>query len=501
MLSIPAAPVLQWNAQDIYIRCPYCERKHRHGTGICPTGFSGLTGHTRVSHCQTLARGICKYRLHYPFEDDSEPTSWEIDKEQGVFVTIGLPMHNSLDEDVDEDDRASISSDELPALRWNDGESSENKEPDESLEVTEQLQELSVNDHHPPELGPAKRDLSGEEVWEQEMRDPKHRLSLYVHYCLQNQPHEISSLMEKYDDDFLAATTRTGNNGIALAATEGHLRVLKWLHMQGCNINNQNCRGRTPLMIASLWGRVGVVEYLLKNGADATLRDKKRRNALDLALPSPRNNNERKRRLILHHEPPEADTHRRHIAIRLRAITGTIAQKTQPPIPERQRNTAGFFLNPPVGSQSNAVDYYVLDKRYLLPDAGKAIGRLHRGPLFHVISAMSGYSHSQWDPPAILDNLRWTNEVLKLARRLGIKVVELSYASHVEKQLMAFYVAKHVVLDDDDDKELQMVKPPGLPIEATIVVSKDVICPDCEDFIERVRAAVPMRLTIKCIKA
>ncbi|KAL8788542.1 MAG: hypothetical protein Q9213_001615 [Squamulea squamosa] len=441
MSSVPAAPVLQWDAQDIYIRCPYCEKDHKHGTGICPTGSPGLTGDTRVSHCQTRTRGIYQYRLHYPFEDDSELTSWEIDKERGVFVTIGLLMHNS----VDEDDCASISSDELPALGSN-----ENKEPDENLHVTEQLQNLSVNDQHRPGLDPAQSDLSGEEVWEQEMRDPKHRLSLYVHHCLQNEPHEISALMEKYNDDFLASTTRTGDNGIALAAVEGHLRLLKWLHEQGCNINNQNCRGRTPLMIASLWGRLGVVEYLLKNGADATLRDKKGRNALDLALPSPRNKNERQ-----------------DASIRLRAITGTVAEQMQPLMPQRQGNTAGFFMSPPVGSQPNAIDYYVLDKRYLLPDAGKAIGRLHRGPLFPVISAMSGYSHSQWDPLTILDNVRWTNEVLKLARRLGIKV-GLTYASHVEKQLMAFYVAKHVILADND-KELQRAKPPGLPIEATIV--------------------------------
>jgi len=66
----------------VRIRCPYCGRTHEHGIGI-RNASSQLTGQTRQSHCHVSGYlGSTQYRLHYPFEDDEEPTSWEIDKEQ-----------------------------------------------------------------------------------------------------------------------------------------------------------------------------------------------------------------------------------------------------------------------------------------------------------------------------------------------------------------------------------------------------------------------------------
>lgn len=491
MPSILAAHVLQWDARDVTIRCPYCQKKHHHGTGACKWNPSNLTGQSRVSHCGENFRGFDQYRLHYPFEDDTEPTSWEIEKEQGKFVTIGLPRHTSYDDD----DRASISDDEIRVVCEIDNEDSENEEPNKSLSLSDKVRGLSVGPRQPQIPASPEPRLSFDEKM---TRDQEYRFSVYVSHCILNEGVGIRALMANYNDDFLSVSDRTGNNGIALTAVEGHLQLLQWLHEQGCDIHNRNCRGRTPLMIASLWGRVHIVDYLLEKGADATLRDHKGRSALDLALPDPHNRNERKRRMVVYREPHEADRYRHRIAIQLQISLGTVPPAKYDPTPERQRNTTGFFLDSWSSSHSGAIDYYELDQRYSIPDARKAIGRLDRGPLFPVISAMSGYSHSEWDPLTVLDNAKWTEEVMDLGRRLNVPV-EQSYASHVEKQLLAFYVSKHVLLDDEH-MELQKVKPPGLPVGATIVVSKDKVCQNCRDFIRRILDLVPMRLTVKCIR-
>lgn len=104
-----------------------------------------------------------------------------------------------------------------------------------------------------------------------------------------------------------------------------------------------------------------------------------------------------------------------------------------------------MFLDPGSSSQSSAIHYYSLDQLNSVPNAGKAIGRLDRGPFFPIISAMSGYSHSEWDPCTTLDDAKWTAEVMNLAQRLNVPV-EQSYATHVEKQLLASNVSKHVCL-------------------------------------------------------
>lgn len=250
-------------------------------------------------------------------------------------------------------------------------------------------------------------------------------------------------------------------------------------------------------MAASLWGRVRVVEYLLTAGAKTTLQDHKGRTALDLALPSQRNTNERERRMTFCREPLDADKSRRYIATRLQAIAGTLPASRQK-VAESQISNSGLFLNPLSSSQRGVIDYFKLDKRYEIPDVGKAIGRLDRGPLFPVVSAMSGYSHSGLDT-TILDNERWTDEVLKLASHLNIEVLK-SYASHVEKQLLAYYVSKHVLLDGEF-KDLHKVAPPELPAAAKIVVSKDIVCQNCQIFIDQVRGLLSIDLTIKCLES
>lgn len=483
----------------VCIRCPYCGRTHEHGIGI-RNASSQLTGQTRQSHCHVSGYlGSTQYRLHYPFEDDEEPTSWEIDKEQRTFLTVGLDSGN----DHDENERANISEDERPVSCVNDEQGSESETLCKDSELNASLDAMRLGQEpQDPRLEPPRP--TADEIFQELMQDQDYRFKCYVSHCILNELHDVSILMKRYNDDFLGASDVNGNNGVALAAVEGHLKLVQWLHRKGCNIDSENCRKRTPLMAAALWGRLHIVDYLLKHGANANLKDHKGRSALDLALPSRRNSSERHRRLVDYHEPPEADLHRRHIAIRLEAVTGTSPCSITQAL-SAQKSSPGFLRNSINSSGQSVVHYYQLNKLYLIPDERKAIGRLDRGPLFPVISAMSGYSHSEWDTD-ILDNKKWTCEVQRLAMELGIHV-NRGFASHVEKQLVAFYVAKHVLLDSDNQDcfslggevgDLCDVQPPKPPIAGTILVSKDVVCRDCEDFIRQVKCHIQINLTVKC---
>lgn len=67
---------------------------------------------------------------------------------------------------------------------------------------------------------------------------------------------------------------------VYLAAFEGNLPVVKYLHGMGCDINKQSSLGRTALSKACYLGQVSVVEYLLSVKADFTLKDHKERSPM-----------------------------------------------------------------------------------------------------------------------------------------------------------------------------------------------------------------------------
>jgi ankyrin repeat protein len=88
-------------------------------------------------------------------------------------------------------------------------------------------------------------------------------------------------LLKTYKDDlFVNYRDARGINCIAQAAAEGHDEMIQFLHSKGGNLlDNVDCRGRTPLMESALWGRLKVVEFLLKHGANPRAKDRKGRNA------------------------------------------------------------------------------------------------------------------------------------------------------------------------------------------------------------------------------
>ena len=69
------------------------------------------------------------------------------------------------------------------------------------------------------------------------------------------------------------------------------------------------------------------------------------------------------------------------------------------------------------------------------------------------------------------------------------------FASHAEKQLVAFLINKHVLIETGDDELLQRAKPPVLFRKATILVSRPP-CGDCLQFIENVNTALDLMVSV-----
>ncbi len=55
----------------------------------------------------------------------------------------------------------------------------------------------------------------------------------------------------------------------------------------GANVNHKNKKGETPLMIAVRKGQVEIVETLLINNADLSVKDEEGRTAFDYAIIFP----------------------------------------------------------------------------------------------------------------------------------------------------------------------------------------------------------------------
>ncbi|RHZ44343.1 uncharacterized protein CDV56_102237 [Aspergillus thermomutatus] len=70
--------VLHWNASSVYVRCPFCERVHRHG-------FVDYEPGLRFSHCGNRASS---YRFYFPIDQQTGEVAYEIDKRNARFVNV-----------------------------------------------------------------------------------------------------------------------------------------------------------------------------------------------------------------------------------------------------------------------------------------------------------------------------------------------------------------------------------------------------------------------------
>lgn len=491
----PLALVTDWGSWSLRVVCPYCQRCHCHGLGRLP-----LTGQTRQAHCD---RSPGSYQLFYPFEEQSHAQySYRIDKARGLFVTVGVALPND-----DEDEESEAEESEEPDRDFQSSEAETGDSNHDQLQTLEnQVERLAIGNAETPEA------LSPDKIWEELMQDASHRQTVFNSDCIRNDLRGVASLLETYKDDpFVTYRDKDGDNCIALAAVEGHDKMIQFLHSRGGDLNNADSRGRTPLMVAALWGRLKAVDYLLEHGADPRAKDLKGHSAYFYSRPLRRMVRMREE-FSNCHESGEAETNRRFIALRLQAFEPATAADETASSGLLDELKVGRFITKTTESGTQ-IGFYEQRIAYDVPDRNKTVARLDRGPLFPVVSAASGW-RTDFATEHVLNNRLWRDRALELCQLIGYALPKDDkdeprwpgsfYASHAEKKLVAYYIFQHVILPSvfledvavdqrgewmQQDLRLQHLAAlcPRIPTVSTgIQVSRD-ICSDCQLFISRIR--------------
>ena len=76
------ADVQWWDSSNVQIRCPFCGKIHTHSFG------QSYDSNHRVSHCYTSSE-FHSYYFKYPFSQNPESTTYEIDKVNKRYVALG----------------------------------------------------------------------------------------------------------------------------------------------------------------------------------------------------------------------------------------------------------------------------------------------------------------------------------------------------------------------------------------------------------------------------
>lgn len=492
--QVPQALVLRWNSNTLRARCPYCLYAHSHG--ICgPSEDLGIdqtqigwklheTGNWRRSDCN----GGGQYILTYPQADSAVASGygWEVNLETCELVTVNRDGIVPVSIDDGQDGRTL-----LPQYQKQCPDTE--GDIDELVAATDASTLEDDTGKRRPEPVPTP---SHEEIMKELYAEAQSRKAMYISHCIWGKVRELELLFRQYPDDHLIKHVNAeGNTGALFAATEEKgSKTLPWLHRHGCSIDLANHYGRTPLMEAALWGRLGTVQYLTQQrDVNFRLRDGNNMQAKDLAEDTSRN---RKERMVrsggVYREPADADTQRKQIQ--------ALLERLDPPLPNRPctepcRRT--FFHRNPDGTLE------IYGPRTLLrpPYGGmqKAFATLDRGPNYPLVNVMSGYTHTGW--PNVLNNAFWTNRAESLQEMLGLPRLS-RLASHVEPQLLAYILSRHsleMVEDENHRQALESVMPAN-SLRAVITVSKRDLCADCSTLYERFKQRFPgINVSFECV--
>ncbi|GAO16253.1 uncharacterized protein UV8b_08232 [Ustilaginoidea virens] len=469
----PLALVTQWSSRYLRVLCPYCLRRHRH--------HDIDVAKTRELPCE--AESELTYQLYFPYEEKFQAQySYQIDSESGVFVTVGVAddeeeSESEYEEEEDDGDGEKTSpesaSRDLPSLQSEPGGSSRGELP----ELEAGLKQLEIGDAKQP------------------------------------KPPSAGGTLEKL---MLGPCFRRGADGV--------------IDFSGGDVNIVDRRGRTPLMLSALWGRRTAVDTLLELGADPRAEDRKGRTAYFYARPS-RKTAEMRSALSHYREDVNAEANRRIIAVKMQvfepAPTAGQTDSSGGPKP-------GLFVTRRT-AWGTEFRFYELSVTYNGLKADKTVAQLDRGRLFPVESAVSGCKldgygqRPDFSEAHILDSLLWRDRVLELCRLIEHDLPEDNkdaparpgsyYASHAEKQLVAYYIDQHVILPSDlfskdlavgelmeewtpwanrhcQRQELKKVCPRIPTIQAVIQVN-NTMCKDCEVFKSKVEDQLGIRFEVK----
>lgn len=138
-----------------------------------------------------------------------------------------------------------------------------------------------------------------------------------------------------------------------------------------------------------------------------------------------------------------------------------------------------------------------------IPTEWKTIATLQRPSRYPPIAAMSGWSHRE--TKVTISGREWTDEVRRIYRIIGHELPIDQHrdqgeeghrsASHAEKQLIAYFIIKHVLVECEEQELLQRAKPPILLEQATILRSRSP-CDDCLKFIKAVNTNLRLMISV-----
>ena len=487
-----SADVLWWDSSNVHVQCPFCGNIHRHGFG---QSYGNVH---RVSHCDTGV-ALRSYSFKYPFSQNPEWTAYEIDKVNERYVALGASPPQP-EQDLLAGVFTGMKLDSKPTItlpRWEDAT--------EIVIIDDDIEEKRIN------LMASQMIVFGDANYVRKYLDSSPENHLFIHGV---------------DDE--------GKTALQYAACEKYPAIVKLLLERGADPNHQTKDGRTPLMEATLWGRYESVEHLLEKGANKNLVDNDRLRAIDLATPSDRNEEERYRRSGGKHQVYKEDTYTANQARRM--IVSILKDDDDDQSPLATHGIIGNQLlfhkspgNSP-GKSPSRITIYAPVAEHKISTPYKTIARLERGGKYPSIAAKSGWGHGKTIP--LVSGRDWTSEVIRIADLIGHALIPDNkdngipgkfHACHAEKQLIAYFISKHVFLspetrdpkkasghpdtyyDPGDDEsgeeggtlyELAAKAPPVSLKQASIFVSSPP-CDDCIRFKEVVNAKLDLRISVQ----
>jgi hypothetical protein len=240
---------------------------------------------------------------------------------------------------------------------------------------------------------------------------------------------------------------------------------------EGAEPNAANKKGKTALMMAALWGRIGSVKVLLNKNADKDMQDRKRNAAINLAKPSRKNAKERSNRSRENAgNNVVRDANRREIVYLLAGSMPKQHYDYAPPLSKRDIERCFFWKSPSLAS------FYMITFQgphnpgpFPVPvsDLHRTLAVLERGKQFQQIYAISGWG-SDTLPQDSKDRPTWVNQVITIAAAVGHELPGATsevqdcgrpgkyMACHAEKKLIAFFIEKHLFTRQDREHDLQL---------------------------------------------
>lgn len=522
------AKVVWWDATSVYVRCPYCDKIHRHG-------FQNYSAkQRRLSHCQPLGR---EYEFSFPFNHETGHVWYEIDKARALLVAAGEDAEDYFSEGEALPGKLDMSD----RRKWTEG----TEMWDFGSYVARRIDFIALdvirgNFKSVREFLKSSPDarlfIEGVRAWEEA------GIPIFDKSDGESETGQQDGRGKTRKPELSSRVHTKGETAVFLAAPEQSPAMLELLLEAGVDPNTANVDGRTPLMEAALWGRLENVDLLLKYGADkeaiCASSGRKRRRAIDFARALEENKEERFYRSGEEHQIYKEDTYSRDRDRRI--IVGLLAGDTEDEPADIRSRLGGFtFTRSP-----DRETMVFLVAHFDVPNKYKTVGVLLREG-FPPKAAMSGWANwSAREDEAMIDGTVYTDEVRQLCELIGHILPEhyydrgepgRYYACHAEKQLVAYLVNRHRFLPkgfpepevDEEERISEILKRLGLgepwtpapeadqaaaktrkrlrslaeaaPMQflqkATILVSRK-ICDDCKQFINCVNNTKALDLDI-----